>query len=201
MVDPSILTSERGLQWLESNREGRSAIVLSEAFYNALFNPTESFFLRQLSSPEGRLRLQRLRGLLESVRRFEAKDVRLPESIEEVKETLMSLRGYDNRIFADEWAFIHSQSWMIARTERALKAFRRAGAGVLEFGRRLRDEFVDVVVPQRAMPQIISRQFLAIVGAKWFVVGVAAAAGGALGGIGGGLAGLPAVPVVRAFDA
>jgi hypothetical protein len=202
MVDPSILLSQRGLQWLESDSQDRNAIVISAAFYNVLANPTESLFLRRLSkSADGILTLQRLRGLLDGVQRFDGTDVQLPDSIEAIRATLRFQRGYDNRIFADEWAYLHSQSWMIARTERALKAFLRAGAGVLQFGRRLRSEFINVVVPQQAMPRIISHQFLAVVGAKWLVVAGAAATGGALGGVGGGLLGLPAVPIVRAFDA
>ena len=211
MVDPSILISERGIDWLEGDSQRRSEIVISAAFYNALFNPSASLFLRRrIESPDGRFTLQRLRTSLEGVQRFEAETVELPDPIQQIAQTLLSLRGYDNRIFADEWTYLHSQSWMIAHTERALKAFQRAGAGVLQFGRRLRDEFINVVVPQQAMPRIISHQFLTIVGAKWLIVAGAAAAGGALAVVGGGsalagafggVAGLPAVPIVRAFDA
>jgi hypothetical protein len=200
MIDPSILISWRGLKWLESDRAGREAVVIPAAFFNLLFNPTESRFLPPLEPSAGEITLPRLRSALEGAQLFEGRDVELPDSVDAVRQALLSLRGYDYRIFADEWAYLHSQSWMIARTERALRAFRRAGAGVLQFGRRLRNEFVDVVIPRQTGPRIISRQFLTIVGAKWLVVAGAAAAGGALGGIGGGVVGLPAVPIVRAFD-
>ena len=208
MVDPSILVSRRGMDWLEGDSQRRSQIVVSAAFYNALSNPSASQFLRRrLESADGRFTIQRLRNYLDGVQRFTADQVQLSDSIELVKATLLLRRQYDYRIFADEWAYLHSQSWMISRSERALKAFLRAGAGVLQFGRRLRNEFISVVIPQQAMPRIISHQFLVLVGAKWLVVAGAAAGGGVIAG-GGAFAGavagvaiLPAVPLVRAFDA
>lgn len=210
MVDPSILLSQRGLDWLERDSPGPTDIVVSAAFYEALSNPSISLFLRRGIESAGRqITLQRLRIYLDGVQRFDGEAVELPDPIEEIRQALLSRSGYDNRIFADEWTYLHSQSWMIARSERAIRAFERAGAGVLQYGRRLRDELINVVMPQPAMPRIISQTFLARVGAKWLFVAGAAAVGGALAAIGGGgaLAGavggvafLPAVPIVRAFD-
>jgi hypothetical protein len=107
----------------------------------------------------------------------------------------------DAEILADEWAFLHSGTWMAAARRRSINAFRDAGAVVVEYGRRLRDEIVQAVVPSAHVPSVLSADFLTRVAVKWLILGgVAAEAAPLIGPTFGTIAGLAAAPVVRAFD-
>jgi hypothetical protein len=78
-------------------------------------------------------------------------------------------------------------------------AFRDCGAAVVQFGRKLRDQMIDAVIPTGNAPPALTPSLVGKAGAKWIVVG-GTTADGTLLGPAGALLGLAAVPVVRAFD-
>lgn len=206
LIDPSLLLSEPFMDWLEEDGDARARIVNSSAFRQALPTASVDFFYPFLQDYEAlealQLRRRRLLALLEGVDSFSSSAVTLPQQDAEVLGRLIET---NQMVFADEWTFLQSQSWMASELRSALDAFRDAGSAVLEFGRRLRDQLIQGVIPAPGIPaDITAGFFLRRTAPKWLVIGAPAVALGALGGpFGGALGagvGLFGFPIVRAFD-
>lgn len=113
-------------------------------------------------------------------------------------------------VYAEEWAFLQRNSWMASRGRGLLDALLGAGAAVVTYGRRFRDEMIAAVIQAENVPPVIkSEYFLTKVVPKWIVLGGAAAGGATLaftvggpgGAAAGGLVSGPFVaPFVRALD-
>src|SRR5579864_3234842 len=149
MLDPSLLLSEEGLTWLETADFDRSTIVVSAAFQRLLTTDGERvalpFVPREELGPFPNRR-QRLISRLEGVSGFSYDEVDLPSQLADVSVALRASQQPAGLVLADEWAFLQSQSWMAAKIRTALDAFRDAGAAVIEYGRRARDEMIGAVI-------------------------------------------------------
>jgi hypothetical protein len=206
MLDPSFLFSEGGISWLQEQSHVRQEeIVVSSAFVRWLRSGEPVEDVIDLVDSDDRDEVDERRAalfqLLRSSPTFDSEGVELAREDEEVFLVLRESGGVVAEILADEWAFLQSHSWALSKMHLPLDRFRDAGAAVLEYGRRLREEMVSVVIPQKGAPPAVTRALLAKASAKWLIVGGAGAGGALLGPVGAGILGSGVVvPVVRAFD-
>lgn len=206
MLDPSFLFSEEGISWLQEERNVRQEeVVVSSAFVRWLHSPEPVEDVIVLVDADDRKEVDERRAALFQLLRgsptFSSDGVDLERGDEEVLFALREPGGIVADILADEWAFLQSHSWALSKMHFPLDRFRDAGAAVLEYGRRLREEMVSVVIPQKGAPPAVTRRLLAKSSAKWLIVGGAGAGGALLGPVGAGILGSGvAVPAVRAFD-
>ncbi len=116
------------MDWLEEDGDARARIVISAAFRQALPTASVDFFYPFLQDYEALEALQprrrRLLALLEGVDSFSSSAVTLPQQDAEVLGRLIET---NQMVFADEWTFLQSQSWMASELRSALDAFRDAG--------------------------------------------------------------------------
>jgi hypothetical protein len=204
-LDPSFLFSAEGIGWLQEDSRVRQEIVVSSAFVRWLYSGQSIDDVLALVSAEDldeiEMRRAALSQLLRSSPTFDSHAAELSPEDEEVLLFLREPGGLVAEILADEWAFLQSHSWALSKLHFPLDRFRDAGAAVLEYGRKLREEMIGVVIPERGAPPAVTRTLLIKAAAKWLIVGGAGAGSSLLGPIGAGLIGSGvAVPVVRAFD-
>jgi len=218
-VDPSILLSDAGLTWLEEDAQARSDIVVSANFRQSIRELPQR--LSSVFLPHSQVQLlsenrERLLGVLEDVQQFDFHEVDLAVGERQVLDNLLSIGDLDSAALADEWAYLQSHSWGIGRFRPVLVAFARAGAVVVEYGRRARDEAIDVAIREQSIPAKLTAPFLARVGAKWLLLGGATAGAAVAGGMAGSallgpagiavgagtayIAGQAGVVLLRAFD-
>jgi hypothetical protein len=207
MIDPSFVFSRDGMLWQEQFGVGRTDIVFSEWFDALLGEDTREATeaLQRLVAPEDLDAYPdprgRVRELVSENRLFKYDLARLQPPDDAVRRALLEIDGWVGKILADEWTYLQSNSLMVSKRRFPLDAFRDAGAVIVEFGRRLRDEMLHVVIPKPATRERDHTAEQAVrAAAKWIIVGGASVAGGRLGPP-GALLGSVAVPVVRAFDA
>jgi hypothetical protein len=204
MADPSFLLSEDGIMWLEDDDAARGGIVVPATLKLALRGvPQGPAPLQRIIAPEDREfydeRSGRLAELLGDVEAFRWDSVALDGPAAEVLGSLLESDSLEARLHAEEWAFLESNSWAVSKLRNPLDAFRDAGAVIVEYGRKLRDEMITAVIPERDRPKVLTGALLSKAAAKWIIVGGAGVGGTALGAA-GGLLGVAAFPVVRAFD-
>lgn len=205
MLDPSFVLSREGAEWLATDYDALYAVVVSRTFMAWMQNGSPIEDMLGLVADDDMDGLDERRGeiwkLFSRMETFDAREVQLREQDEEV---LLALREPGDPVsltIADEWAFLQSHSWAISKLPVMLDAFRDAGAAVVQYGQRLRDEMLSVVIRQSNAPPALTPKLLARAAAKWVVLGGAGAAGASLGAIGGAVFGSgAAIPVVRAFD-
>jgi hypothetical protein len=80
-------------------------------------------------------------------------------------------------IYADEWVFLTTQSWLGSRSKRAFRAFNRAGASSLEIGTELMRTLVARTLKLDSVPSQLDSDLVRRAGLKWLAVGGAAATG------------------------
>ena len=205
MLDPSFLFSEDGVVWLEQERPELGGIVVSATFARWLspLEPEPPTFIDRDDWDDYADRRDRLFNALHDAPRFAYGDVEtaLDSPSREVLEALLTLDlpRVHAEILADEWAFLQSHSWMIAKLQGPIDAFRDCGAAVVQYGRKVRDQMIEVVIPKGDAPPALTWSLAGKAGAKWIVVGGATVGGTTLGPAGAVL-GLATVPAVRAFD-
>lgn len=185
-VDPSILLADAGLVWLEEDKEAHAEIVVSANFVNSLREDRPRHSSVFLAHEEVHLLVEnreRLLRVLEDVQVFDFSTD--PTAFEDnpVLDRLLAIGDLESRMLADEWAYLQSRSWGINRFRPVLQAFSRAGAAVVEYGRRARDEAIQAAIPQQSIPARLRPAFLARVGAKWLLLGGATAGGAVAGGL------------------
>jgi hypothetical protein len=141
-------------------------------------------------------RRERLGGLFAEARvpTFSYRDVQLSPEHAEVLQSLLEaheLPGLaSNGIYADEWAFLQSQSSLISKLRNPLDAFRDAGSAIVEFGMDFGWKLVRHVIPAEHVPSVLTPAVVAKVGGKWTILGGAYIGGGTLGGmVGAGIGG------------
>jgi hypothetical protein len=203
MVDPSFLFSEDAVMWLEDPAVLRG-IVVPATFAEWLGDTRRTIDLAAFVSPEDRDqywgRLDQLAEVLSDVAVF--RDADRPLSTEAL-EVLSALRQADDtaaRILAEEWTFLESNSWAVSKLRYPLDAFRDAGAVIVEYGRKFRDDLIEHVISHDDVPAVLTPAFLAKVAAKWVIVGGTHVGADALaGGLAGPLPGMAAEGAVAAL--
>lgn len=203
LIDPSVLLSRRGLEWLASRGSNEAGIVISRGFKQALLEyPDRELrrFLHVRDSGSYPRRRDRLLRLTEDIPTFSYRDVLLANSqMAAIQEGLLGLFP-EGEVLADEWAFLQSNSWLVSANRRVLAAFRNAGAVIVEFGRKALDDVIRMSVPERDIPETLTSAFLAKVGGKWVVAGGSLIWLGITLGPLAGPAGLAAPVLIQAFD-
>ena len=149
-----------------------------------------------------------LRSLLEPVEKFSHRPANLPEEVESIREVLLRTETPEAEIFVDEWVYLMTHSWLVAKLKPFLTNVRAAGADVFEFTarsareyrERLFQELVALVIPEARLPAVLTPRELRRVGIKWVIYGSSLAAGAAVAGPIGAVAGGLTHPVIRAID-
>jgi hypothetical protein len=200
MVDPSLLLSEEGSAWLVEDPTVLSHFVVAGTAMRWLqgevdVNPT------RLLSPEDSgaydERRSQLPPLLSNVPTFSYAQVAPqlnPEHNAVLRNLLQDAPTSElavNRLYADEWAFLQSQSMLISKLRRPLDAFREAGSAVVEFGRGVGWKLVRRVIPEEHLPPSLTGKLMVRATVKWIVLGGAAIGGGTLGAMVGTAVGGP----------
>lgn len=179
MVDPSLLLSSPGLAWLEDDNSAHRSIIVSATFREWI-NDRQGYDFSDFVPQGGAFDvpdLRRVRRAIDDVATFSHDSAQLPDESDEVRRALLDAGRPAERVLADEWTFLQSQSWMVARYRYALDKFRDAGGLIVEVGHRLGDAMIASVVKAPNVPEVITVGFTAKVGAKWLVVGGSAGAG------------------------
>jgi hypothetical protein len=154
----------------------RDDLVVSAAFREALYRDIRilRWFdpLRDLATLQSRA--TDIAELLADVSTFSHTTVSLDDDSEPIRATILETRGPIGEIVADEWAFLQSNSWLVARTRRVIDRFIRAGASLIYHPREtLLRGLAEEVIPPGHIPAVLTPTFLAKVGVKWVAVGSA----------------------------
>src|SRR4051794_36420013 len=158
MLDPSFLFSEDGVAWLEQEQPQRESIVVSAGFAGWLspLEPEPPPFIDRDDWDDYEDRRDKVFKALRKAPRVAYGNVEgtLDPPSREVLNALLTLdlSEVHAEILADEWAFLQSHSWMIAKLQGPIDAFRDSGAAVVQFGRKLRDQMIEVVIPKGDAP-------------------------------------------------
>jgi hypothetical protein len=198
MVDPSILFSEAGIAWLQDDGTARDGIVVAATVMRWLRGEID-LNRRGFVAPEDLemidQRREQLLSVLDGVSSFSYEGADLSPEHDAVLRNLLEVPGQppfaSRGIYADEWAFLQSQSSLIAKLRNPVDAFRDAGSAVVEFGREVGQQLIRKVIKPEHVPRVLTPKLIAKVTAKWIVVGGAAVGGGTLGGIIGTVIGGP----------
>lgn len=188
MSDPSFLLSKEGLAMAnESVEVGRHLII--PATFDAWLRESRQIDTERLVARDdveaseerlGQLQALRADGLF---RPFSYQEAGLQEGSREILDQVLELVDPLSTLWADEWAFLQSHSWLVSKLRHALDAFERAGAFVVEVGRDARQKLLEEVLPKEKIPEELTPQVLGTAAAKWVVLGAANPATGALVGL------------------
>jgi hypothetical protein len=189
MLDPSLLLSGPGLDWLEADETIRCAIAVPAVFAEWLRG--ERVLDVESLVAGGDLgavtdRRARLVDVLRDATVFSYVEGDLPEHAQTVLEGLLRRDDRLGRLRADEWAFLQSHSTLGSKLKLPVQAFRDAGAAVVELGRPAGRELLAEVIPREHIPSALTGGLTARGVVKWIVVGGAAIGGGTLGALVGG---------------
>lgn len=155
IIDPTALFTEEAVDWLE-DPELRPYLVVSEALWRRLEDPASEGILLEYAEGNAEL-IERVREGLQrnEIPRFSFEQAlgteELPEGAREICEHLMASDEPFADVFADEWAFLTSQSLgvVVRRTMRTVHdtfdVFRRHGGDVYEIARESVEAALDVV--------------------------------------------------------
>jgi hypothetical protein len=208
MIDVSVLLTETGLAWIEESEGARSSTLVSAAFYETLSEAPDELFMR-FADPEQRdffsYAREVLPSRLEPVEKFTHRSIPvLPRRHEAIRRRLLGVGGLEGELMADEFVYLVSQSWLVAKTRKILDELRRAGVRVREYadevGGRFVHEMIAAVIPEAKIPEELTPEVIKRAGIKWIVVGGVGGLTAAATGLIGFAGGLLVRPVVRAFD-
>jgi hypothetical protein len=200
MVDPSLLLSEEGSAWFVEDPTVRSHVVVAGTAMRWLQGEVDVDPARLLSSEDSQAydeRRHQLLPLLSNVPTFSYAQVAPQLNLEHnavLRNLLQDATTSElavNRLYADEWAFLQSQSMLISKLRRPLDAFREAGSAVVEFGRDVGWKLVRRVIPEEHLPSSLTGKLMVRATVKWIVLGGAAIGGGTLGAMVGTSVGGP----------
>jgi len=201
LVDPSLLLNEAVLAEFESvpNLIAASAEFRRQLSENQI-GPSSPLLPpgQPYAAEVNRDRVLRFLDL-DNMSLFSYERANLSDAESAVTRALQDERELAAAVYADEWAFLQSQSIMFAAVHQPIDAFRRAGSAVIEYGRRFLEEAIDVVVPEKSQGSYSHHRLILGGVVKWVVVGGAMAATGVFLPP-AAVAGALAVPVVRALD-
>jgi hypothetical protein len=207
MVDPSLLLSQEGFTWLAEDPAARTGVVISSESARWVrgevdIRPTDLLAREDLQGfVQRRASVSDLLGDLDTFS-YGQVESQLSAPHNSVLRSLvdsadLSLSIAERHLYADEWAFLQSQSVLLSKLRRPLDAFRDAGSFIIELGRRTGRNLIYQVIPKENVPTVLTPGFIAKATAKWIVVAGASAGSGTLAGIaasaiGGPIAGLAA---------
>lgn len=184
MIDPSVLLTAEAIQAL--HEEGLpSGSVVSKSFYDALGSGPDELFLPFMMVPDQQL-LRRardeLRSLLEGAEKYSYHSMEsLPEEFSRIRGNLLEREGAAGRIFADEFVYLATQSWLTSKVRKIGDALKGAGADVVEYFHSHQEQslraLIATVVPEAHIPAQLTGAFLTKVGVKWVVFGGSTVAG------------------------
>ncbi|MGH9091057.1 MAG: hypothetical protein ACRDZR_06725 [Acidimicrobiales bacterium] len=200
LIDPSLLLQARTLDWMEASPD---LFVASSAFKSQLAEGQIGPGSRLLPPEEpytAEINRDRVLALLEEVATFSHFEVELDETHSAITQSLLALGDPSGIVYADEWVFLSAHSVMFSAVRQPLDALRHAGAVVVEYGRRVLDEALTVVIPTSHRDRYAPTELFARGAMKWLVLGGATGTAGAVGGVLGALTPLAGVPLVRGFD-
>lgn len=193
MVDPSLLLSEEGLGWFEEDAMVGQGIVISRVFAQWLMDERDLNIELLLTRADlgviadRRSRLAEIVGGLQNLNTFSYTEADLvDDAVQAVLARMIERGDAIGELRADEWAFLQSSSILGSKLKRPIRAFRNAGAAVLEFGREVGLELLAEVIPREHIPQILTTEVIARGVVKWIALGGATIGGGSLGGLIGG---------------
>lgn len=196
MADPSLMLSAAGIEWLEQDANARAALVVPRTFDDWFYGRTD-LAATLMATPEDASQFEshkpRLEELMRGVPAFSHDEVTLAPAHEEIRAMLLLDPDPLAGLYADEWAFLQSQSTLLSKLRKPIEAFRDAGAVIVEVGRKTGVRLVERVIPKESLPETFTRGVLARAAAKWIVLGGATVGGGTLGGVVGTAFASPAV--------
>jgi hypothetical protein len=216
MIDPSLLLTESGLAWfinVASDRVVTKSAVVSESFYWALTEGPDDMLLPFVGRRDReivKLARRRLPVLLERIDKFSYRTTEntTPE-VQAVRDAVLRTGRPEADIVADEWTYLVTKSWLIAKRKAFLSRVKRAGANVVEITGRCADEYrerlirrlIASVIPHDEIPDVLTRSDWSRIGIKWVIYGGAVAGEHAAAGwIGAAAGGLLTGPVIQAID-
>jgi hypothetical protein len=201
MVDPSLLLSDDGLNWLSQDPELSQSIVVSQVVADWMadtrqVDASDVLSAEEMLSPDDIPGFEALRtrafDFVTGLPTFSHRGVPLDHpSHEAVRSALVSLQSPLAELHADEWVFLQTQSTLLSKVRRPVDAFRDAGAVVVEVGRKAAVQLVRHVIAKDHLPEALTRKIVSRAAAKWIVLGGATVGGGTLGGVAGTAIGGP----------
>ena len=198
MVDPSTLLAPDGIEWVELNRELGVEIVISGWFGEWLdgrfeVEPVEFVAPEDRDGLWDRVEELRASGIVAELRRFDHHEVWLDDEAMAVQQRLIDSGHPAAVIWADEWTYLQSHSWLTSKFRLVLDSIEQAGAVVLEFSKETGMRLIAEVIPAEHIPSSVTPELVGRAAVKWIVVGGASIGGGTVGAIlGGPLGGLVA---------
>jgi hypothetical protein len=155
MADPSLLLSRPGLEWLRTQPNVED-VVVSDTFMR-LLNLRQFPLPRAFEGTDDRgmsiAQLEELLSLLDKAPRFSYSQSDLTALPDQQVLTALFARGSLSEVYADEWTYLQTNSTMLSRSRKVIDVFTRAGAAVTLYGRRLRDEFIQMAIPSALSPR------------------------------------------------
>jgi hypothetical protein len=200
MIDPSLLFAANGSDWLRLNREAEVEVVVPRIVAEWLDGAGDLEPSLLLAPEDVEMldpRLEEIRELAsEGLRVIDHREISLDAISNETIERLHESGDPAADVWADEWAYLQTSSWLTAKLRRCLDAFEAAGVAIVEFGQEVGVELIEEVIPARHLPQSINRSVILKATVKWVVVGGAHALGGTVGAVAGSAAGGPVGAVI-----
>ncbi len=189
MVDPSLLFSEGGTDWLRLSFENEVKVFTPRVVTEWLRGEVNLDPILLLADKDAEVldqRLEEVRALgFDRLIAFDHRQASIDEEAGEVLDALNASESLVASVWADEWAYLQSNSWLSSKLRRCLDAFETAGAVVFEFGVEQGIALIEEVIPADHIPQSINAEVILRAAAKWTVIGGVTAAGGTLGGVAG----------------
>lgn len=172
LVDPSLALSASGTRWLQEPGVA-SSIAVSARFYELLRTKSWQAFTAFGESVD-QARWSGLIDTLQGARHFsfeEAADLR--QDLLQIRQHLLESNEPTAPVYADEWVFMQTQSWIGAKTRAFADAFQRAGATAVNTGRGALDAVVKktLKIPDADVPPQITGQMIARTGLKFLAGG------------------------------
>jgi|GEM_PF-3252682 len=186
MIDPSTLLSAEGPQWVRENLRRGVTVVVSSRVEGWLAGGPDSD-LSRLIAPEDweevEHRLDELSPLAAGFEFFHHRDAELSPAAEAVLKELAWADTPSATVWADEWAYLQSRSWLTSKLRRPIEVFRDAGSAVVELGARAAEHMIAEVIPAERIPASITPEIAGRAALKWIAIGGATVGGGTLGGM------------------
>jgi hypothetical protein len=202
LLDPSILVSRTGLSWLRGGAYDPHAYVVSARLRDlALDWRALAWFSSLRDARIMRERSAELASLIGGLPVFSYETVALSPDANAIRGSILDHPGLISEVIADEWTFLQSQSWFLARLRKTADRFVRAGASLVDHPVEVLERMlVEHVVPAEHIPATLTPANWAAVGAKWIGVGGASVAAHAFGPLIALGTEIAATKIVRMFD-
>lgn len=144
LLDPSMFLGEGGFGWLaDAPYDERARFVISSTFFDQLIG--EADYTSQDEQLWGPLPVgparDRLISLVADLPRFTEADAAggLAPGVGQIAD---QLRAMGSQVAVEEWLYLHTNSWLAARTKKIAEHFRRAAAKVIEVAGIVADDLV-----------------------------------------------------------